>query len=340
MVRYCIPLLVVSLLAQEIGLRSTSKLVVAPVSITDKQGKPVRGLTSSDLVVLDNNVPAKIQIEEVIAPISLAIVVEASTISQPALDKLRKEASMFGPVILGEKGEAAVIAFANEVRTVQSFTSDTAKIERAIANLDSFGDGGSILDAVSTGLEMLNQRKETRRRVLVLISEKHDRSSKAKLEDIVTQAQRVNATIYAASFSPTKTTFVSRAPKYCDPPDGKCRRCDCKNCGNHCDREHPESVPDTRRGGMNLLALFTEMKRLAQKDVAESLAASSGGQAVDFVRRQAIEEALQRIGDDLHDQYIVTFPASPIDPDTYHRISVQVRDRTGLTIRHRPGYLN
>ncbi len=51
---------------------------------------------------------------------------------------------------------------------------------------------------------------------------------------------------------------------------------------------------------MNLLALFGELKRGSQPDVPKVLSDLSGGAKWDFVRRQGIEQALQRIGADLH----------------------------------------
>ena len=307
------------------------------MSITDRAGEPVRGLAAQDLVVYDDTVPVRIRMEESIQPLSLAIVIQTTRSSQIVLDKLRKEASLIGPLLTGERGEAAVIAFAEEIKVLQEFTGNADKVERAIRNLDAFGEGGSLIDGLAVSMRLLQQRRQERRRAILLVSEKHDRGSKEKFEVLATLAERSNATIYALSFSPTRTGFAYRAPKYCDPKR-KCRRCDCGNCAYHCDREIPDAVPSSQPGPMNLLALFGELKRGSQPDVPMALSTLSGGAKWDFVRRQGIEQALQRIGVDLHDQYLVTFPMSKTRPGSYHRIRAEVKGRPELTVRTRTGY--
>jgi VWFA-related protein len=282
-------------------------------------------------------VPVQAQVEENFQPLSLAIVIQATTSAQSVLDKLRKETSLLGPLLIGDRGEAAVIAFANEVRVLQNFTSDAEKFEGALRNLDAFGEGGTLIDALAISLRMLQQRAPQRRRAILLVSEKRDRGSKEGLELVIRLAEHVNATVFALSFSPTKTVFANHAPKYCDR---KCRRCTCKNCGNHCDREQPAKVPSNTQagGGMDLFKLFVELKRQSQPNVPQALASLTGGDSWDVVRKRGFEAALQRIGEDLHHQYLVTFPMSRVQPGSYHKLRIEIRDRPQLVTRTRTGY--
>lgn len=329
----------VGLLAQDVSLRSTARLVVAPLSVLDKRGEPVESLETRDLIVYDNNVAINARVDSALEPLSLVVVVQASDRAQSALDKLRKEASLLGPLLIGDRGEAGVIAFADEVRVLQEFTRDPAKVENAIRNLDAFGNGGVLVDAVAVALRMLERQPKERRRAILLISEKHDRGSNEQLEAVVRAAERVNAVLYALSFSPTKTMFANRAPKYCDP-ERKCRRCNCGNCAYHCDREPRENVPSNTQtgGGMNLFILFGELKRQAQGNIPQALAKLSGGDSWDFARREGLEAALQRIGEDLHHHYVVTFPMAKSQPGSFHKIRVEVRGRPELIARTRSGY--
>ncbi|MDP9171031.1 MAG: hypothetical protein M3N54_10475, partial [Acidobacteriota bacterium] len=97
-------LAVAACLAQETVLRSKSELVLVPVSIVDKSGHSVRDLFEDDLVLYDNNVVRHIQMEDVALPISLAIVVQTTPAAQIVLNKLRKETSLIGPMLTGDKG--------------------------------------------------------------------------------------------------------------------------------------------------------------------------------------------------------------------------------------------
>ena len=324
-------------LAQDVTVRTTTRLVVAPLAVTDRSGRPVEGLRAQDVVVFDNGVPVQAQLEESIQPLSLVIVAQATATAQPALDKLRKEVSLLGPLVLGDRGEGAVIAFGDEVRILQEFTADIDVIERSIRNLDGRGAGGRLTDAVGTALRMLEKRSPQRRRAILLISEKHDRGSTESLESIVRMAERVNALVYGLNFSPTKTAFAKKAPTYCDP-NRKCRRCTCGNCARHCDRERPSEVPDHKPGGFDILAVFGELKRQTQPNVPEALAKLTGGDTWDFVRRAGLAESVQRMGDDLHRQYVLTFAMARTAPGTYHTIRVTLPGRSDVVIRTRSGY--
>jgi VWFA-related protein len=287
------------------------------------------------VVVFDNDVAVNAQLEESIQPLSLVVVVQTTATAQAALDKLRKEVSLIGPLILGDRGESAVIAFGDDVRVIQDFTPDIDLVERSIGNLDGRGSGGRLIDAVGTALRMLEKRSPQRRRAILLISEKHDRGSTESIESIVRLAERVNALVYGLNFSPTKTAFAKNAPKYCDR---KCRRCTCGNCALHCDRERPSEVPEHKPGGFDILAVFGELKRQTQSNVPAALAKLTGGDTWEFVRRAGLAESVQRMGDDLHRQYVLTFPAARTAPGTYHTIRATLPGRSDVAVRTRSGY--
>ncbi len=115
----------------------------------------MRGLEVQDLVVYDDSVPVRIRLEESVQPLSLAIVIQATRSSQIALDKLRKEASLVGPLLTGDRGEAAVIAFADEVKVLREFTDDAYQVERAVRSLDAFGEGGSLIDSLEVSMRAI-----------------------------------------------------------------------------------------------------------------------------------------------------------------------------------------
>lgn len=328
------------LVAQDVSLRSTSNLVLAPLSVNDKQGRPVDGLDAKDFLVYDDDAPVLIETEDSTQPLSIALVVQNTLSAQSVLDKLRKTTSVIGPLITGARGEASVVTFGDQVRIAQEFTRDSAKIENTLRGLDGSGEGGRLLDGLATALHLLDQRKRDRRRIILLLSEKHDRSSEETIDTLIRRLEHSNTTVYSLTFSPTRTMFANRAPKHCDR---KCRDCanTCRNCGSHCDRENPAAVPsNTATGGlMNIVALFGEMKRAGQPDIPAVLASLSGGTASAFVRKQSLEDALRRIGADLHEQYLVTFPMRRQSPGVFHRIRASIKGRPDLTVRTRVGYV-
>jgi hypothetical protein len=341
-------LLVAVCFGQETVLRSKSELVLAPVSITDRGGRYVRDLSEEDLAVYDDNVVMRIRLEDVTLPISLAIVVQTTPESQIVLDKLRKATGVIGPMITGFQGEAAVIAFGRSVEVKQPFTSNDVEIAGAIRRLDAAGSGAGVADAVTAGLKLLAARPKERRRVLLVLSEKHDFSSnKERIGAAALLAQRENVTVYSMTFSPSVSQWTNKVPVYCDPPPPsfKCRRCTCGNCGNQCDREDgkpQEYVPPQAAYGLNLGALSEAVAKAAQPNSGEILAQFTGGEQISFATKTGLEGVLEKIGRDVHGQYLVSYQAPHAGPGRFHRIRVEVRTegkvRRDLVVRARPGY--
>jgi len=275
-------------------------------------------------------------------------VVQATATAQPVLEKLRKEASLIEPILTGDRGEAAILSFAEQPQLVNDFTSDFGAIAKTLRNLDARGGGGSVLDAVRAGIELAGKRSPERRRVLLLISEKHDRSSKSKVEEVVTAAQRSNVMIYAVSFSAMKTPFTTRAVSYCDPPneEKKCSHCDrtCGMCARQCyrdDGKHHDPPPryeEASTGGLGIFGIAVELARLAQTDLTEAFAKSSGGMSAGFLKKAGLEKALERIGADLHNQYLISFQPEEGAAPGFHTIRVEVKGRPELLVRARAGY--
>jgi VWFA-related protein len=336
--------------AQDLTLHSQSELVVTPAAIADRHGAPVEGLSGDDLVLYDNNVPRAIHVDDVSEPISLVLVVQSTVSAHPVLEKLRKEASLFEPLIAGDRGEMALVTFAQEVKVRNAFTSEFDSIAKSLRNLDAVGGGASVNDAVSRAIRLFETRPLARRRVILLIAEKHDRSSQSHVEQVVAAAQKANITIYPVTFSPSFTPYTAKAPTYCNPPPQprldkdvrKCRDCsrECGMCARQCfrDEDDPPELPPAGPPDMNLLAVFVELKRLAQTNLASAFANSSGGVETGFLRKEGLEKALEKIGTDLHTQYLISFQPDANSIAGFHKIRVEVRGRPELVVRTRPGY--
>jgi VWFA-related protein len=157
-------------------------------------------------------------------------------------------------------------------------------------------------------VRLLATRPPGRRRVLLVISETRDRSSKMPLEEAVTLAQTENVLVYCVTYSAFLTPFTAKAG----------------------------TAP--RAGPLDLIGVFREIGRLGKTNTAEALASYTGGARFGFLKQRALEKAIARIGEELHSQYFLSFSVPEDAPPEYHAIDVQVRGRPELTVRTRPGY--
>jgi hypothetical protein len=338
--------LAVNCAAQDPVLRGKSELVLVPVTVVDRAGHYVRSLDQGDLILLDDNVPQRIQLEESILPISLVVAVQTTPASKIILDKLRKASVALLAEIKGARGSIAVVDFGHYVRIVQPFTSNDDEALRAVQHLEPTGAGASIADAMATSFDLLAHQPKEQRRILLVLSEKHDLSSnKQRIAALSAVAQQENVTVYSVTFSPTATQWTDRVPKYCDPPPPltKCARCTCGNCGNQCDREDGKPqpyVPTQIAYDMNLGALFGAIAKAAQPNFGEVLARSTGGKQSGFATKSGLDKVLEDIGRDIHGQYLLSFQPAASEHAGFHQLRVEVKGRNNLTVRTRPVYWN
>src|SRR5690349_20386139 len=94
--------------------RSTTPLVAAPTTVTDRKGRYVDGLTTDELILYDNNVPQRIQMDWMLFAIDLVVAVETGANSGAVIDKLGGSGILFSSLVAAEAGETAVLSYAEE----------------------------------------------------------------------------------------------------------------------------------------------------------------------------------------------------------------------------------
>ena len=91
-------------------------------------------------------------------------------------------------------------------------------------------------------------------------------------------------------------------------------------------------------GGGGLLAIFTEIGRLAKTNIGSALAEYTGGRHVSFATLRSLENDLAAIGKEVHSQYLLTFTPPDEPVAIYHRIEVKIANHSEAIVRTRPGY--
>src|ERR1022692_1058510 len=104
-------------------IRTTVENVLAPVTVYDRKNNYIHGLAADQFRLFDNGKEQDIsQVDVQYTPISLVVAIQANARADKILPQVNRIGIMLKPVMLGDAGEAAVVAFDSRIRTLQDFT--------------------------------------------------------------------------------------------------------------------------------------------------------------------------------------------------------------------------
>jgi VWFA-related protein len=315
--------------------KSTVPLVVAPTTVTDSKGHYVDGLTFDDLILYDNSVPQSIQMDYMMYPIDLVVVVQTSANSGPVIDKLGGTGILFTQLLAADAGKTAMISFSDEVKVHQDFTGDPDLVIHALRMLRKEGGNAHMLDAMHQALSLLERRPPGRRRIVLMLAEKRDRGSQAKLTEVMEQVQRLNAAVYWLTFSPFFQPFTvkEQTVESQKPLDERITHRKCDLCP-----EPDNTVVPFDMGPGGYIYAIGELIRLSQPDLSRLFTGVTGGRVLSFVKKNALEQAIQLVGEEVHRQYILNFQPGAGEAGRYHTIRIDIKNRPDLHAKTRAGY--
>ena len=228
-----------------------------------------------------------------------------------------------------------MISFSDDVKVHQDFTGDPDRVIHALRMLRKEGNNAHILDALQQALMMLEHRPPGRRRIILMIAEKRDWSSKTTLVDVMERVERLNATVYWLTYSPFLEPFTVKARTAEDlkPEAERIKMPKCAWCPGPDETPVP---PDVGPGGP--LYALGELWRLQKPDLASLFPTHTGGRTLAFLKKNALEQAIQMVGEEVHRQYILNFEPKGNEPRSFHAIRIEVNGHPELRAKTREGY--
>ncbi len=307
--------------------------IVVPVTVHDRDGNIVDSLQPREFHLTDNGREQNITTDVTFHPISLCIALQRSASVDAIMPQVKRVGALLESFIIGDQGEGGAYWLSTPVfRLSRISRMEPGKISDAIKKIDAYGSTTSrLVDAMGEGVRMLGHRPKDRRRILLVISETRDYGSEGRMRDVLLDAQFANVIdVYTLDMSRMIATVMNKpypgpGPMAGLPPAAM-------------QGALPPGVPATpttmlQSGilpGTNadvvplIIEVMRDVKSIFVDNPAEKMTKATGGQEFSFYKQKGLEEAIAKIGSEIHRQYIITYSPSNKDEGGWHELRVGV----------------
>lgn len=169
--------------------------VELPVTVVDRQGRPVEGLTQADFEVLEDGVVQEISHFSLQSdlPVRLGLVLDTSGSMEKTMPEVQRVVLSFLRNLLRPRDRAFVLAFSDRPALIEGFTADVQALERALIALRADRET-ALYDALVYGLFQFSGVRG--RKAMIVLSDGKDNASRLDFDRAMDYAARAGTTIY------------------------------------------------------------------------------------------------------------------------------------------------
>ena len=176
-------------------IKVETNLVTMPVSVLDRDGRFISGLTQKDFKIFENGVEQQVDyFQSVEQPFTVVLLIDVSPSTRYRIEEIHQAAISFVNQ-LRPNDRVMVISFDEEVHVLSPPTSDRNQLRRAIQT-SAFGDGTSLYEAVDQALNK-EMKRIPGRKAIVLFTDGVDTTSRsATLDGNLRDVEETDVLIY------------------------------------------------------------------------------------------------------------------------------------------------
>ena len=181
------PVCTLALLSCLTPLAAATRLLV---TVTDRSGQLVNGLTAGDFTVLDDKDPRSVQSAEAASePVDIMLLLDTSLVGEAVQPLAANLISQLGP-----KEEMAIVGFASSADLLQDFTSSRQLLTEATRRL-KYGNTPQVLDALYAAIDG-GFANTPFRRVIVVLTTGLEGGSRVSDKDVIRLARKNSVSIF------------------------------------------------------------------------------------------------------------------------------------------------
>jgi len=187
-------------------IRVNVNLVTVLVSVLDEHNRPAPDLPREAFQLFDEGNEQKIDIfePETSLPVDLALMIDASMSAHKEITFEQEAAAHFIRQVVRPGDRLAVFSFDEDVtQRPPGFSDNVAALQAAVRKIPD-GAGTSIYDAVLLASRTLAHRGDDRRRVIVLVTDAGETTSRSDFDAARREAVSSNVLLYTIVIRPVK----------------------------------------------------------------------------------------------------------------------------------------
>jgi VWFA-related protein len=198
--------------AQDDVIRVETELAAFEVSVSDSKGNPVRNLNASDFRLFEDGAERPIEFFQPIKkqdkgrPLSIVFALDVSgSMTAAEIERLRAAMQDFIDRLGDYNSYFAVLSFAMNVQTLQSFTNRPERLERSFEKLASEQEGLSThaYDAVDDAIRLIEKRSpklardRVPKRAVIVITDGFPVGDTVRPDTVIERANTAQTTVYS-----------------------------------------------------------------------------------------------------------------------------------------------
>ena len=186
-------------------IKITVNLVNVLVSVLDEHNRPAPNLPVEAFQIFEEGVQQKIDVfeSETKLPLDIALMIDSSLSAHKEIAFEREAAAHFIRQVLRPDDRLSVFAFDENVTQMAKYSADVGGLQAAVRRIPD-GAGTSIYDAVLLGSRSLERQPNDRRRVIIMVTDAGETTSKSDFESARREALRAGLLLYTIVVRPVK----------------------------------------------------------------------------------------------------------------------------------------
>lgn len=179
------------------------------VSVLDKQGEPVTGLSAEDFRVREDGIAREVlKAGPATEPLTVALLVDDSQAAQAGLQMIREAVQAFVKSLEG-KAEISIVTFGERPVIAVNYTTDQAKLQDAAKRIfPRSGSGGYLMDAIVEVSKGLQKREAVRPVIAVLMLEDGVEFSNRNYTNVLAELDKGGAALHVVALGQPNTSLT------------------------------------------------------------------------------------------------------------------------------------